>query len=56
MDKKSKETKFTKEQILNSKRYESKKDLVNAVLDDNGSFSLSEVEKLINDYLKKEVK
>ncbi|HFG9240153.1 TPA: hypothetical protein ACGI57_000739 [Clostridioides difficile] len=50
----SKETdyKFTKEQIVNSKKYVNRKDLLNAILRENELYSFSEVEKIINNFMK----
>ena len=49
------ELKFTKSQIVNSKKYSIRRDLINAVLDENILYSLDEVDNLINKFLKKEV-
>lgn len=46
---------YTKAQILNSKAYPNK-DLLNALLDEGKTYSRKEVDKLQNDYLKREVK
>ncbi|HBG6803399.1 TPA: hypothetical protein KRI71_003792, partial [Clostridioides difficile] len=40
--------KFTKEQIVNSKKYVNRKDLLNAILKENELYSFSEVEDRIN--------
>ncbi|HDF4172980.1 TPA: hypothetical protein PC384_003849, partial [Clostridioides difficile] len=40
--------KFTKEQIVNSKKYITRKDLLNAILKENELYSFSEVEEIIN--------
>lgn len=50
-----KESKFTKKQIYNSKRYKEKKDLINAVLEDK-PYTLEEVDQLLSAYLKKSFK
>ncbi|MGO1004894.1 hypothetical protein ACTPEH_05000 [Clostridioides difficile] len=44
--------KFTKEQIVNSKKYINRKDLLNAILKENELYSFSEVEKIINSFMK----
>jgi hypothetical protein len=44
---------FTKRQLLNSKKYQHQTDLLNAILENDKSYSLSEVDKLINDFMKK---
>ena len=49
------ELKFTKSQIANSKKYSIRRDLINAILDENILYSLDEVDNLINKFLKKEV-
>ena len=43
--------KFTKEQIVNSKKYVNRKDLLNAILKENELYSFSEVEE-INNFMK----
>ncbi|HFL2516132.1 TPA: hypothetical protein ACG3IS_003812 [Clostridioides difficile] len=44
--------KFTKEQIVNSKKYVNRKDLLNAILKENELYSFSEVEDRINSFMK----
>ncbi|EQH19654.1 TPA: hypothetical protein KOP60_002202 [Clostridioides difficile] len=44
--------KFTKEQIVNSKKYVNRKDLLNAILKENDLYSFSEVEEIINSFMK----
>ncbi|EQF23461.1 hypothetical protein I4O96_13095 [Clostridioides difficile] len=44
--------KFTKEQIVNSKKYISRKDLLNAILKENELYSFSEVDDRINKFMK----
>ncbi|AWH77272.1 TPA: hypothetical protein SOL98_002653 [Clostridioides difficile] len=44
--------KFTKEQIVNSKRYVNRKDLLNAILKEDELYSFSEVEDMINNFMK----
>lgn len=51
-DKGQKVSRFTKEQILSSKRYRDNRDLLQAVLEDSGAFTLEEVEKKIESYRK----
>ena len=53
---KPKDTKFTKENILNSKKYSKQKDLINALLKNDTTYTLKEVDALINKYLKGVVK
>lgn len=51
----SDEAKFTKEQILNSKKYSEKRDLINALLENNKSYSLAEVDEMIEKFMKEGV-
>lgn len=51
-----KEVTFTKQQIINSKKYLDRKDVLNVLLKDDTSYTFKEVDKLINDFMKKEVK
>ncbi|MBN5964766.1 hypothetical protein JY680_07680 [Clostridioides difficile] len=44
--------KFTKEQIVNSKKYINRKDLLNVILKENELYSFSEVEEIINSFMK----
>jgi len=48
--------KFTKRQLLNSKKYQHQTDLLNAILENDKSYSISEVEKLIDEFMKEKVK
>jgi hypothetical protein len=55
--KKVEETKYSKKQILKSKRYKGvQKDILHVVLDDDEKYSLQEVESLMNSFNAKEVK
>jgi hypothetical protein len=47
---------YTKQQILKSKKYLSKQDLINALLKDNEQYTLSEVDSLIDSFMKGVVK
>lgn len=47
--------KFSKQQLLTSKRYKHRVDLVNALLDENAAYSTDEVDALIEKYLKGKV-
>ncbi len=53
--KKKTENKFTKSQVLASKKLPYSKDLINAILEDDKTYTLKEVETEINKYLKGEV-
>ncbi|MER0283820.1 hypothetical protein ABRY17_07950 [Clostridioides difficile] len=44
--------KFTKEQIVNSKKYVNRKDLLNAILKEDELYSFLEVEDRINSFMK----
>jgi len=44
--------KFSKRQLLKSNYYKDKKDLINALLNDNEYYSKDEVDKIIDEYLK----
>lgn len=47
---------FSKAQILSSKKYFTRKDLLNVILEENVDYTLSEVDKKIDDFMKKAVK
>lgn len=44
--------KFSKEQIVNSKKYANRKDLLNAILKEDELYSFLEVEDRINNFMK----
>lgn len=48
--------KFTKTQLLNSKKYAGKRDLISALLADDKTYTTEEVDALIEKYLKGTVK
>ena len=48
--------KFTKTQLMGSKKYADNRDLLNALLTEGESYSHSEVAKLIEDFMKGAVK
>jgi len=50
------EVRFTKAQLLAAKKYADRRDLLNVVLADDKQYSFAEVDKAINDFMKKEVK
>ena len=56
VDKKVEPMKFEKEQILSSKKYSNRKDIINVLLEDGEQYSIEEVAKLISDYSKRKVK
>lgn len=49
-------SKFSKEQILKSRRYEGRRDLLGVLLSDKKSYSCAEIEKILDDFLKGKVK
>ena len=50
------EPKFTKEQLLNSKKYSSSKDMLTALLTEGESYTHSEVIRITEEFLKGEIK
>ncbi len=52
----TKEVKFSKEQILKSKKYENERDVINALLKEDKKYSFSDIDKLINDFMKGKVR
>lgn len=51
-----KEAKFTKEVLVNSKRFRNERDLVSALLKDDVEYTISEVDIMIQKYMKGKVK
>lgn len=49
------EDKFTKEQLVKSKMFSDRIDLLNALLKDNRNYSIKEVNEIINKFLKGKV-
>lgn len=47
---------YSKEQILKSKKYANRKDILAVVLEDDKIYSHEEIEKEIDKFMKKEVK
>lgn len=47
---------YTKEQLLESEKYAGKRDLLSALLDGKKKYSLADVDKMIDKYMKGEVK
>lgn len=47
---------FGKEQILNSKRYSQRKDALGFLLQDGFDYSFAEVDRILNNYMKGQVK
>ena len=53
---KSDETKFVKSQITGSDKYKNRADLLNVLLEDDKEYTLSDVDKKLENFLDKEVK
>lgn len=49
------EPKFTKESLVNSKRFRNERDLIVALLEDDVEYTISEVEEMITKYMKGKV-
>ena len=47
---------FAKQQLAESKRYKKKRDLLEALLENGKTYTIVQVDKIIGDYLKKEVR
>ena len=50
------EPKFTKESLVNSKRFRNERDLASALLKDGEEYTIAEVEEMIMKYMKGKVK
>ena len=53
---KSEETKFVKSQIISSDKYKNRADLLNVLLEDDKEYTLSEIDKKLEDFLSREVR
>lgn len=51
-----KETVFTKEQLLSSRRYEGQQDLVSVLIQDGGTSTIAELDRKITEFRKGKVK
>lgn len=51
-----KEDTFTKNQFIHSKTFKPYRDALNVILDDQKKYTISEVEKLLTDFMKGKVK
>lgn len=47
---------FSKEQILTAKKYKDRRDLLHVLLEDNMSYTLVEVDQIVDKFMKKGVK
>ena len=54
-EEKPSDTKYTKDALVGSKRFDARRDLLNAILEDGKKYTISEAENKINNYLNKEV-
>ena len=52
----AKELTFTKEQLVNCKRFRNERDIASALLKDGEEYAISEVETMIMNYMKGKVK
>lgn len=52
----AKEPKFTKDSLVNSKRFCNERDLVSALLKDDVEYTIAEVDAMIMKYMKGQVK
>lgn len=50
------ETAFSKSDLLKSKRYAKCRDILNAILSENEMYTIKQVDKMIKNFLSKEVK
>ena len=50
------EQQFEKEQIIKSKKYRESADIVGALLRDSESYTFKQVDKALDDFMKKEIK
>lgn len=47
---------YTKAQITESKRFREHRDILNGILEDGKTYTLDEIDTIINSFLRKEVK
>nr|DAL80246.1 MAG TPA: hypothetical protein [Caudoviricetes sp.] len=47
---------YTKEQLAGAKRYQGKKDLINALLEPGKDYTMAETDKLLEQFMKGKVK
>lgn len=48
--------KYSKQAIVNSKRYANRKDILSVLLEEDKEYSFDEIDTIINDFMSKEVK
>lgn len=56
VENKSEETKFVKSQVVSSDKYKNRADLLNVLLEDDKEYTLSEIDKKLEDFLSREVR
>lgn len=56
IEKEKRETAFFKSDLLKSKRYAKYRDILNALLNENETYTIKRVDKMIKNFLSKEVK
>lgn len=50
------ENKFTKDQIVNSKQFSDKRDIVDALLSNDKTYTINNVKNMIENYMKGQIK
>lgn len=50
------ENEYTKEQILAASRYQGRRDLIEALLDDRKKYTMETVDRMVEDFMKRMVK
>lgn len=53
---KTAESEFTKQELMESKKFANKRDLAAAILEDGKTYTIANAEQILNDFLKGEVK
>lgn len=56
VEKTESEPKFSKESLLNAKRYRPFRDILTTKLKDGAFYTMEQTDKIVNDFLNKEVK
>ena len=56
VENKLEETKFVKSQIISSDKYKNRADLLNVLLEDDKEYTLSDIDKKLENFLDKEVR
>lgn len=50
------ELKYTKESILNSKKYSERKDILSVILKEDEEYTLNDIDDILNKFMKGEIK